>query len=167
MMTSCHKEIQCHNKELLPDNNERLPDNELFTHKNYLSSKSEILFHNNDFLSFINGILSHNNEVLSHNDKLSNCFASSICTNTTEVRDFVDSKQTVWIPLLNATLNVNLQIVKFPVVLEESSNIKIHLQQPALVETKEAVVASFMYQQLQTSGKHRHTDRCTINAEWQ
>lgn len=60
-MTSCHKEIQCHNEESLPDNNERLPDNDLFTHKKDFSSQSEILFHNNDFLSFINGIISHNN----------------------------------------------------------------------------------------------------------
>lgn len=142
MMTSGHSERQCHNKELLSHNNERLPNNDLFTHKD-LSSQSEILFHNNDllihdndFLSFINGIIPHNNEVLSHNDKLSSCFAICIWTNATEVRDFVDSKQTKWIPLLNATLNMNLQIVKFLVVLEESPNIEVCLQQPALVETK-------------------------------
>lgn len=95
MITSCHKEIQCHYKELLPYNNERLPHYDLFTHKKDLSSKSEILFHNNDLLYFINGIISHVNEVLSHNDKLANCFASSKCTNTTEVRDFVDSKHSL------------------------------------------------------------------------
>lgn len=132
MMTSRHKDIQCQNKELPPHNNERLLDNDLFSHKKDLSSQSEILFHNNDLLSFINGIISHSNEVLPHNDKLSNCFTSSISTNTTEVGDCVDSKQTEWIPLLNATLNVNLQIVKFPVVLEESPNNQLWWRQRKL-----------------------------------
>lgn len=143
MMTSCHKEIRCHNKESLPRNNKKLPGQDLFTYKD-LSSQSEILFHNNDLLihgngvlSFTNGIISHNNEVLSHNDKRSHCFAFCIRANATEVRDAADSKQTQWIPLLNATLNMNLQIANFLVVLEESPNIEVRLQQPALVETKE------------------------------